>query len=149
MAPKYQANKIAEYLEFRERAGHTPARRAGRAIAEAWNDREFWRSATVDPLRRCRADSPGMAPVDEVLRRLTAEFGTHVRDIPGCGPDVPPVRPAQGATRGSRRVGVDDHQPWNDPDHERPLTKQKPGACANRIRVPRGGPAKPAYRVLV
>lgn len=82
MRERYQASRIAAYLADREHAHPEAAVAAGRAIAAAWNDREFWQSAILKPLTRCAAACPGMPDPVQVLARLVRRFGTHVHNEP-------------------------------------------------------------------
>jgi hypothetical protein len=82
MQEKYKPNEIAAYLETHERAAELAARRAGKAIAAAWNDREFWWSVTAVPLEKCAADSPEMTrPAAELVDRLARYFDTHIHNV--------------------------------------------------------------------
>jgi hypothetical protein len=98
-SPKYKSAEIAEYLETREGADSDAATRAGRAIADAWNDREFWASATRRPLEKCVATSPDMPLAADVLDRLVRRFGTTVHDVPDWESPIPKPAPARIAER--------------------------------------------------
>lgn len=85
---KYRNTDITAYLTSSERADPAAARRAGTEIADAWNRREFWLSATAEPLRWCALRSPGMSCDGKaVLDRLQRHFGTHVHDVPAWEPN--------------------------------------------------------------
>lgn len=81
--------QIAEFLEARG-AAPAAAERAGAAIASAWAAREFWFSATAEPLRECAADSPAMAgeswDVAELVDQLARRCGVHVHPVPEWEP---------------------------------------------------------------
>lgn len=78
----YKATEITAYLQNGEAATVEAAELAGKAIANAWNDREFELSATAGPLQQCVLDSPDMAPAAAVLDRLVRRFDVFVHDNP-------------------------------------------------------------------
>ncbi|MBK1784554.1 hypothetical protein [Prauserella cavernicola] len=78
----FKPTPIVAHLVEVEHADDEAAQVAGRAIAEAWNDREFWWSATATPLAKCALDSPAMTDdVPAVLDRLIRHCGTYVHNI--------------------------------------------------------------------
>jgi hypothetical protein len=84
----FKESDVSEHLEG-EGATARAAGRAAREIVARWNDREFWLSATLDPLKRCVAASPGMSAAREVLDRLTFAVGAKVHDVPAWEPRRP------------------------------------------------------------
>ncbi|WP_326944536.1 hypothetical protein OG439_32620 [Amycolatopsis sp. NBC_01307] len=79
----YHATAITAWLT--DTAGLDPdaARRAGRAVAEAWNACEFYASATCLPLAAAlTASGRPAAGVDAVAQALARRFGTHLHDVP-------------------------------------------------------------------
>lgn len=83
----YAATEITEWLRDIEYADPGAARRAGRAVAQAWTDHEFWASATALPIARCLRASPEMAgPLDAVLARLTRRFSVHLHECASWDP---------------------------------------------------------------
>ncbi|MFJ8912347.1 hypothetical protein [Amycolatopsis sp. NPDC102389] len=88
---KYRAADIAAWLTSRHETGPDAALRCGRVVAEAWNNREFYASATGLPvtafLRATGMRRPGMR-VDDVLDALARRFGVHLHDCPAWERDV-------------------------------------------------------------
>jgi hypothetical protein len=81
---------LAEYLEHHCGATQKAARSAGKAIAAAWNDREFWLSPTLTPLLNAAKDSPSWdRPARDVVDELARTFGVHIQDIPAWTPCKP------------------------------------------------------------
>ena len=85
---KYRGGDIADYLTRVEGAAPEAARRAGAEITDAWNDRNFWFSATAEPLTRCAARSPGGMPRGglAVIDDLQRHFGTWIHSVPAWEP---------------------------------------------------------------
>jgi hypothetical protein len=73
----YTATAIRAFLVDQEGADPDAAKRAGRAIADAWNDHEFWWTRTSAPL--AAALTGGQAAVDAAVDRLARHFDVHVR----------------------------------------------------------------------
>nr|WP_225958328.1 hypothetical protein [Amycolatopsis lexingtonensis] len=70
-----------------ENAGTGPARRAGRAVAGAWNRREFYASATVPELARLlRAAKQPVSDVDRLAGALARAFRVHLHDVAAWDP---------------------------------------------------------------
>lgn len=87
MADKYRAAEITNWLCEHEHADTAPARRAGRAVAGAWNRQEFYASATclaLAPLLRAAGAPP--SDVDRVADRLARAFGAHLHDVAAWDP---------------------------------------------------------------
>lgn len=83
----YVATEITEWLRDIEYAEPAPARAAGRAVAAAWTNAEFFASATALPIARCVRASPEMArQLDAVLARLTLRFGVHLHECAAWDP---------------------------------------------------------------
>lgn len=115
----YRPAAIATYLTDHEHAHPDAAHRAATAIAEAWNRREFWQSATLTPLTTCAATSPHMPPPADVLARLIRRFGTHLHNVPAWDPTTAPAPAAPELARLTppRRPGrvlVTGSRTWTD-----------------------------------
>lgn len=83
----YVATEITEWLRDIEHADPAVARQAGRTVAAAWSNCEFYASATALPIVRCLRASPEMAgPLDAVLARLALRFGVHLHECPAWDP---------------------------------------------------------------
>ncbi|MFD6071014.1 hypothetical protein [Amycolatopsis lurida] len=88
---KYRAADIAAWLTTRREADPVIAHRCGRAIAEAWNNREFYASATGLPIiafLRATGMSRAGALVDELMFALARRFGVYLHDWPDWERDV-------------------------------------------------------------
>lgn len=86
----YHGTDIADYLTEAEGADPGAARFAARAIATAWNNREFWLSATACPLARCGllTGEPWLDSHDKALvDRLQRHFHVHIHDVPAWEPN--------------------------------------------------------------
>ncbi|MFI5584580.1 hypothetical protein ACIA5G_06080 [Amycolatopsis sp. NPDC051758] len=87
MADKYRAAEVTAWLREHEQADAAPARRAGRAVAGAWNRQEFYASATFPALvTLLRAGGQPTSDVDRLTGRLARAFGVHLRDVPAWDP---------------------------------------------------------------
>lgn len=78
---KYRAADITAWLTA---AGidEDAAQRAGRVIAEAWNQREFYASATGRPLAAALTTSGlPLTRLDRVADGLARRFGVHLHDV--------------------------------------------------------------------
>lgn len=83
----YAATEITEWLRDCEYADPASARAAGRTVAAAWGNAEFYASATALPIARCLRASPEMTgPLDAVLARLARRFGVHLHECPDWDP---------------------------------------------------------------
>jgi hypothetical protein len=79
--------RIAAYLEYHQGATRDAARTAARAIADAWNDREFWLAPTLAPLEKAALASPDWTtPARDVVDQLALGFDVHVHDCPAYTP---------------------------------------------------------------
>ncbi|MFD6073266.1 hypothetical protein [Amycolatopsis lurida] len=85
---RYAATDVVEWLRDIEYADPAAARQAGRAVAGAWNDREFYASATALPIARCLRASPEMTgPLDALLSRLVRRFALQLHECPAWDPN--------------------------------------------------------------
>ncbi|WP_037321802.1 hypothetical protein [Amycolatopsis orientalis] len=83
----HAATEITEWLRDIEHADRDAARQAGRVVARAWSDREFYASATALPIARCLRASPEMTgPLDAVLARLARRFSVHLHECAAWDP---------------------------------------------------------------
>ncbi|MET8847986.1 hypothetical protein [Amycolatopsis sp. NPDC004625] len=79
---KYRAADIRAWLITAAGIDGEAARRAGRAIADAWNAHEFYASATCLPLAAALSASRlPPARLDDLADRLAQAFGTHLHDV--------------------------------------------------------------------
>ncbi|SFW11672.1 hypothetical protein [Amycolatopsis australiensis] len=89
MPSTVRATDIADYLQHQHHAAPAAAKQAGRDIAAAWNDYEFWLEPTLAPLRQAAAASPEWTtPPREVVTALAIRFGRHIHDSPTYTPAV-------------------------------------------------------------
>ncbi len=87
MADKYRAAEVTAWLREHEHADATTARRAGTAVAGAWNRQEFYASATFPALvALLRAGKQPPSDVDRLAGRLARAFGVHLRDVAAWDP---------------------------------------------------------------
>ncbi|HEY3504780.1 MAG TPA: hypothetical protein VGN37_18600 [Actinocatenispora sp.] len=84
---KYRAADLAAWLAEHENADTAAARRAGRAVAGAWNRHEFYASATCPTLAALlRACQQPTSDVDRLADRLARAFGVHLHDVAAWDP---------------------------------------------------------------
>lgn len=84
---KYRAAEVTAWLCEHAGASTGPARRAGRAVAGAWNRREFYASATCPALvTLLRAAGEPPSAVDRLAGELAREFGVHLHDVAAWDP---------------------------------------------------------------
>ncbi|QRP47427.1 hypothetical protein [Amycolatopsis sp. FDAARGOS 1241] len=85
---KYRAADVAAWLTEHAHAAPGPARRAGRVVADAWNARELYASATLPALADCLAASGCLvSELESVADRLARCCGAHLPDIPAWDPN--------------------------------------------------------------
>lgn len=87
---KYRAAEITAWLtEHIPPVDPDAARQCGRVVAEAWNNREFYASATGLPLVKCLKTSACPASrAAGIANGLARRFGVFLHDHPDFDPDV-------------------------------------------------------------
>jgi hypothetical protein len=84
---KYRAAEVTAWLAEHANADTAAARRAGRAVAGAWNRQEFYASATLPALvSLLRAARERPSDVDRLADRLARAFGVHLHDVAAWDP---------------------------------------------------------------
>ncbi|QRP46956.1 hypothetical protein [Amycolatopsis sp. FDAARGOS 1241] len=85
---RYHAADVAAWLAEHADADPSPARRAGRVVAGAWNAREFYASAILPALAACLAASGRpVRELEAVADRLARRFGAHLHDVGAWDPN--------------------------------------------------------------
>ena len=84
---KYRAAEVAAWLDEHTSADTSAARRAGRAVAGAWNRSEFYASATFPALvTLLRAAGEPPSRCGPAGRALARAFGVHLHDVAAWDP---------------------------------------------------------------
>ncbi|MEV7092317.1 hypothetical protein AB0M80_05690 [Amycolatopsis sp. NPDC051045] len=84
---KYHAAEVTAWLAEHANADTATGRRAGRAVAGAWNRGEFYASATVPTLvTLLRAAGEPVTDADRLAEALARAFGVHLHDVAAWDP---------------------------------------------------------------
>jgi hypothetical protein len=84
---RYKPGEITAWLTDTAGFDPDPASQAGRAIAVAWNNREFYASATCPALITClRTGGRPVTEVDRLADALARALGVHLHDVAAWDP---------------------------------------------------------------